>query len=184
VTMRSPFRTPSGRPQAGEFADYAKSDIDHVQGDDAVEILEDQAEKTLALLQPFDDAAVSGMTYAPGKWTLKEVIGHLADDERIFAYRALCIARGDTRPLPGFDEKDYMKLSGFEARTLEDLLAEYRSVREATITLLSGLTDDAWQRRGIVNGYSASVRGLAFHIAGHELHHLRILRGKYLRLPE
>lgn len=181
--MRSHFYTPSGRPLDSEFADYAKSDIDRVEGDDAVEVLKDQARRTLALLQPFDDAAVSGLTYAPGKWTLKEVVGHLADDERIFAYRALCIARGDARPLPGFDEKDYMRLSGFETRTLEDLLAEYRSVREATVTLLCGLTSEAWQRRGTVNGYSASVRGLAFHIAGHELHHLRTLREKYLRLP-
>jgi hypothetical protein len=173
----------SGRPQDGEFADYAKSDIEHVEGDDAVEVLAAQERVTLALLAPLDEAKVAALTYTPGKWTLKEVVGHLADDERIFAYRALCIARGDSLPLPGFDEKVYVASAGFEARPLADLIAEYRAVRQATITLFSGLPGEAWQRRGSVNGYSASVRGLAFHIAGHELHHLRTLREKYRRLP-
>lgn len=182
--MPTGSRSRSGRPLTGEFAAYAKPDIDAVSGDDAVEALEALARETLALLEPVGETAASGLTYAPGKWTLKEVIGHLADDERIFAYRALCIARGDARELPGFDENLYARGAGFEARQLADLLAEYRAVRQATIALLTGLPADAWRRRGMVNGYGASVRGLAFHIAGHELHHLRILRGKYLsRLP-
>lgn len=171
--------TVSGRPQDGEFADYAKADIDRVPGDDAVEILTAQARDTVALLEPLRESEVSGLTYAPGKWTLKEVVGHLADDERIFAYRALCIARGDSRPLAGFDEKSYMQFSDFETRSLKDLLDDYRAVRQASIILFSGLTAQAWLRRGVVNEYSASVRGLAFHIAGHELHHLRTLREKY-----
>ena len=179
--MLQASRASSGRPKAGEFADYAKSDIDHVVGDDAVEILAAVERGTLAVLDPLDEATVAGLTYAPGKWTLKEVVGHLTDDERIFAYRALCIARGDSLPLPGFDEKVYVASAGFEERSLADLISEYRAVRQATITLFSGLPAEAWQRRGSVNGYSASVRGLAFHIAGHELHHLRTLREKYLR---
>jgi DinB superfamily len=174
-------RVASGRPQDGEFADYAKPDIDLVVGDDAVEALASQARATLALLEPLDESRVVGLTYAPGKWTLKEVVGHIADDERIFAYRALCVARGEPLPLPGFDEKLYVARAGFESRPLRDLLSEYRSVREATITLLSGLPPEAWARRGEVNGYRASARGLAFHIAGHELRHVRILREKYLR---
>jgi uncharacterized damage-inducible protein DinB len=116
----------------------------------------------------------------PAKWTLKEVIGHLCDDERIFAYRLLCVARGDVRPLPGFDENEYMRDAGFESRTLADLAAEYAAVRAATLSLLGSMTAEGWRRRGVVNGYEASVRGLAFHVAGHELHHLRILREKYL----
>jgi len=176
------LRWVSGRPLAGEFADYARPDIDQVQGDDAVEILTAQEQSTLALLAPLDEHGVRGLTYAPGKWTLKEVVGHLADDERIFAYRALCIARADSRPLPGFDEKGYVLAAGFERRTLEDLLREYRTVRRASIALFSGLTREAWLRRGNVNDYDASVRGLAFHIAGHELHHLRLLKEKYLPL--
>ena len=122
---------------------------------------------------------VAGRSYAQGKWTLKEVLGHLADDERIFAYRALCVARGDPRELQGFDENAYIASAGFEQRAWSDLLAENRSVREATLTLLGGLPPEAWLRRGTVNGYRASARGLAFHIAGHELHHLRVLRERY-----
>ena len=149
-------------------------------GDDAVEILAAQEQGTLALLAPLDEDRIAGLTYAPGKWTLKEVVGHLADDERIFAYRALCIARADDRPLPGFDEKVYAQAAGFEQRTLENLLGDYRAVRQASIALFSGLTPEAWLRKGIVNGYDASARGLAFHIAGHELRHVRSLTEKYL----
>jgi DinB superfamily len=173
----------SGRPQTGEFADYAKADIDYVKGDDAVAALTAQLEDTLELLGSIDDQQAAGLTYAPGKWTLKEVIGHMIDDERIFAYRMLCVARGDQTLLPGFEEKDYVANSDFEQRTMADLIDEYCSVREATLSLLSRLTLEMWLRQGIVNAYRASTRGLAFHIAGHELHHLRILRSSYLALP-
>jgi hypothetical protein len=175
---------PSGRPGAGEFADYAAPDIDRVAGDDAIAALATQKQQTIALLEGVGESAARGLTYGPDKWTIKEVVGHLADDERIFAYRLLTIARGDVLPLPGFDEKVYVRHADFEARSLASLIDEYRSVRDATLTLLGGLTPEAWQRRGIVNGYEASVRGLAFHIAGHELRHLRTLREQYLsRLP-
>lgn len=170
---------PSGRPRPGEFADYAADDIAYVEGDDAVEALRAQARTLLELFGPLGEDAVTGRTYAPGKWTLKEVLGHLIDDERIFAYRALCVARNDTRPLPGFDENDYVAATRFEQRTLRDLLAEYRVVRDGTIALFEALTAEEWLRIGNVNGYAASVRGLAFHVAGHELHHLRTLRERY-----
>jgi hypothetical protein len=172
-------RLPSGRPGAGEYADYAKPDIDRVIGDDAVRVLAVQGVDASTLLESFTDATVKGRTYAPGKWTVKEVIGHLIDDERIFAYRALCIARNDSRPLAGFDEKQYVESAGFEARLVTQLTAEYCSVRRATLLMLEGLSTEAWVRRGIVNGYAASPRGLAFHIAGHELRHVRALRETY-----
>ncbi|HEU5480771.1 MAG TPA: DinB family protein [Candidatus Tumulicola sp.] len=168
-------RVRSGRPQPGEYADYAQADIDFVTGDDAVEALESSREKTLALFS----GNIADRPYAPGKWTLKEILGHLVDDERIFAYRALCVARGEPLALPGFDEKLYVTNAGFEERRRDDLLAEYKTVRQSTIAFCSGLTEEQWMRRGIVNGYPASVRGLAFHIAGHELHHLRIVRERY-----
>jgi hypothetical protein len=166
----------SGRPAAGEFADYAQADIDYVDGDDAVAALTRQQRETTLLFANAGDVPA----YAPGKWTLKEVLGHLVDDERIFLYRALCVARCDTRPLPGFDENEYVAGAGFEARSVQSLLDEYRVVRESAIAFFDSLTDEQWMRSGIVNGYKASVRGLAFHIAGHELHHLRTVLERYL----
>jgi len=171
---------PSGRPEDGEFADYAKADIDLVAGDDAVAALRAQLAETLALLSPLEEDFAGTYTYAPGKWTLKQIVGHLADDERIFTDRALRVARGDETPQPGFDEKLYVENAGFERRSFADLLAEYRAVREAAIRLVSTFTRETWLSRGNVNGYAASTRGLVFHIAGHELHHLRIVREKYL----
>lgn len=134
------------------------------------------------LLGRLDDERIAGVRYAPGKWTIKEVIGHLIDDERIFAYRALCVARGDRRPLAGFDEEAYVAATGFEAKPLSSLADEYRIVRASSASFFRSLTEGEWVRRGIVNGYEASVRGLAFHVAGHELHHLRTIRDKYLPL--
>ncbi len=176
-------RIPSGRPQDGEFGAYAKADIDYVAGEDAVAALAAQVQETLDLLTPIDEEFASTFLYAPGKWNLKQVIGHMMDDERIFAYRTLCVARNDSRPLPGFDEKEYVQFAAFEARAWSDLLAEYRVVRDSTLALFSTFTPEVWLRRGNVNGYDASVRGLAFHLAGHELHHLRIVREKYLPRP-
>jgi hypothetical protein len=174
----------SGRPQPDEYAPYAQSDIDCVAGGDAVTVLADQAESVLAVLRPLTEKQVSGLRYAPGKWTIKEVLGHLIDDERIFAYRALCVAREDRRPLPGFDENEYVRGADFEERQWGSLLAEYVMVRHATVAFFGGLAPRAWLHRGVVNGYEASVRGLAFHVAGHELHHLRVLRERYLPLLE
>ena len=178
--MTASHRAATGRPLPGEYADYAQPDIDRVAGDDALDALTRQRDDVLALLAPLDDAAVRGLTYAPGKWTLKQVVGHLADDERIFAYRLLCVARGDDRPLAGFDERTYAEHAATEALPLAHVVADYAAVRAATLTLLAGLPAEAWSRRGTVNGYAASVRGLAFHIAGHELRHLDALRHRYL----
>jgi hypothetical protein len=170
----------SGRPEPGEFAEYANRDIEAVLGDDAVEALAAQIVDTLALLAPVDESFAGTFTYAPGKWALKQIVGHLSDDERIFVYRALCLARGEPLALPGFDQNLYARTAGFETRSWTDLLEELRTVRAASLSFFRGLTAEGWERRGVVNGYSASARGLAFHIAGHELHHLRIVREKYL----
>lgn len=177
--MRDVPQPPSGRPLPGEYAAYAADDIARVEGDDLCAALERQREWTSALVERFGDR-FGDVAYAPGKWSVKQVLGHLADDERIFAYRALCVARGDTRPLPGFDENDYMRASPFHERTLAELLEDYDAVRAASVTLFRGLAPEAWLRRGVVNGYEVTPRGLAFHIAGHELHHHRILIERYL----
>ncbi len=172
----------SGRPAPGEYADYAKADFDLVKGDDAVSVLAAVAEETLELLEPLTETGVAKLTYAPGKWTVKDIIGHLADDERIYAYRALAVARSDETVLPDFDENLYVSTAAAEDRPLAHLLTEYRSVRQASLTLFAGLPANAWRRRGHFGGYRPSARGLAFHIAAHELHHLRVLRERYLPL--
>jgi uncharacterized damage-inducible protein DinB len=171
----------TGRPRPGEYADYASADIAAVPSDDAIEALAQLAEQTQAFFRALAEAAERGLTYAEGKWTLKEILGHLVDDERIFTHRLLCLARGEDRELPSFDENRYAH-GEFERRPLEDLLAEYSATRVATLALLRGLPPAAWGRHGRVNGSDCSVRGLAFHISGHELHHRRIVRERYIPL--
>lgn len=173
----------SGRPARGEYAEYAHGDIELVDGDDACEALEKQAAATRALFEEFGDLG-GGLSYGEGKWTVKEVLGHLADDERVFAYRALCLARGDGRELPGFDERHYVSGARFGALPMRFLLSDYLAVRAASLTLFRGLGQEAWLRRGVVNGYPATPRGLAFHIAGHELRHHRVLLERYLPVAE
>jgi hypothetical protein len=118
--------------------------------------------------------------YAEGKWSVKEVIGHVIDTERVFAYRALQFARGDATPLAGFEQDDYVRCGSFDKRSLSDLADEYEQVRRATISLFANLDQGAWTRRGTANKNEVSVRGLAFIVAGHERHHVEILRTRYL----
>ena len=118
--------------------------------------------------------------YAPGKWTIKEVLVHIIDDERIYAYRALRIGRGDATPLPGFEQNDYVPYSKANDRSVKSILKEYESVRKATLTLYRSFSDEDLQRKGTANNNVYSVRGLLYHLAGHELHHLNILKEKYL----
>ncbi|HEX7192719.1 MAG TPA: DinB family protein [Thermoanaerobaculia bacterium] len=170
----------TGRPLPGEYGEHAAKDIGRVQGDDAVDVLLRQQTEFESLLASLDESRIAGLLYAPGKWTVKEVIGHMLDDERIFAYRILCIARGDTKPLESFNENLYVAGANFEERSLASFGDEYRLIRASTIALLRSLAPDAWLKRGTVTDYTASVRGLAWHIAGHELHHIEILRTRYL----
>ena len=117
--------------------------------------------------------------YAPGKWSAKEVLGHVCDTERVFAYRALRIARGDQTPLAGFEQDDYVKNGPFAKAPMEEIIEDYIAVRRASITLFRNLDEAAWVRRGVANNNEVSVRALAYIIAGHELHHRRILEEKY-----
>src|SRR5450432_1745331 len=151
----------TGRPDSSEFAPYAKAYVDLVEGDDLENSLTAQIGSTISLLQPISDSVAGTSSYAPGKWTIKETIAHIIDTERIFAYRVLSVARGDATSLPGFEQEDYVRTSGANARSLPDLLAELQPVRRSTIALLSGLPREAWSRRGTVNGHTVTVRGLA-----------------------
>ncbi|WP_313639793.1 DinB family protein [Paenibacillus sp.] len=118
--------------------------------------------------------------YATEKWSIKEMVGHLADTGRIMSYRLLRVARGDTTPLAGFEEKDYVRTANFEAQTLEKLLAHYKLVRESMQALLDTLPQEAWTRRGTVNDGTISARAVACVMIGHDLHHLNILKERYL----
>jgi uncharacterized damage-inducible protein DinB len=146
---------------------------------DLIEMLARHADETIALLrqQPIE---MADHAYAEGKWTVKQVIGHLCDAERIFAYRLLRFARADETPLAGFDENTYVPAGQFEDRTLESLLQEFAAVRQATIALVAGLPDDGWSRSGLANDSPISARAIAYIIAGHELHHREVLITRYL----
>ena len=169
------------RPGRDEYPQDAEGYVSLVPAGDVVETLERQLEETLALLRDGFTEESAGRGYEPGKWSVKEVVGHMADGERVFAYRALCIARGDTAPLPGMNQDDYMRFANFNARTLSDLAQEFAHVRAATLDLLRNLDEAAWLRRGVANDNETSVRALAHVIAGHEAHHVRVLRERYLK---
>ena len=143
-----------------------------------MELLARQAEETQGLLRPLAPERAT-YRYAADKWSVTEVVGHLCDAERIFGYRALCFARGDETPLPGFDEAAYMPNAGFERRGLADVLDELRVLRESTVILFRGLDEAAGRRRGVANDNPMSARAAAYVIAGHERHHVGVLRTRY-----
>jgi uncharacterized damage-inducible protein DinB len=119
--------------------------------------------------------------YATGKWTIKDILVHISDDERIYAYRALCFARNDQTVLPGFEQDKYARYAQAGARTLPDILGEFITVRKATVSLFESLPAEAFTRQGVANSHKVSVRALAYHIAGHELHHINIIKERYLQ---
>lgn len=167
------------RPEKDEFLPYYGKYIDLVESGDVLSTLTRQMAETQALLRGLP-ASVSTYRYAPGKWSVNEMIGHLIDSERIFAARALRFARNDATPVPGFEQDDYVRNSNFDGYPLTELASELASVRESTVFLFMHLSDDAWKRRGIANGAEVSVTALAYIIAGHELHHRGMLRTRYL----
>jgi hypothetical protein len=167
-----------GRPQAGEYASYYDRYISLVREDDILAALEQQRRDTMLLLSCRSEQE-GNFSYAPGKWSAKQVIGHVCDSERIFAYRALRIARADQTPLAGFEQDDYVRNGPFANCSMPDVIEDFIAVRRATVSLLRSLEDAAWLRRGTANQNEVSVRALAYIIAGHELHHRRILEEKY-----
>lgn len=146
---------------------------------DIVELLESQIADTSAMLRQLPDA-LGDHRYAPDKWSIREVIGHMSDTERVFAYRALRFSRGDPAPLAGFDENDYVRSAPFSRIRLVDLVDEFEHLRRASVHMFRNMDDDAFIRVGIANGIECSVRALAYVCAGHELHHLNLLRTRYL----
>lgn len=167
------------RPQKGEYADYYEKYIALVPSGDFLEILQEQKKSTIQLLSSLSDQQAD-FRYAPGKWSIKEVLGHISDFERIFVYRLLRIARGDQTPLASFEQEGYIQTGNFSARKLADLLEEFSAVRDATIALIRSLDGAAWLRRGIASQKEITATALAFIIAGHERHHRMIIEERYL----
>ena len=166
------------RPAADEYAPYYGKYLSLVQDDDGLQALSTQIEATASLLARVDEQRATHR-YAPGKWSIKQVVGHLADAERVFAYRALRFARADQTPLPGFEQNDYAAHGDFDARRLADLVLELRAVRAASIALFGSFSPETALRRGTANDTSMSVRALVWTIAGHELHHRGLLMERY-----
>jgi hypothetical protein len=166
------------RPGADEYSSSLAGYVDQIDPDeDILWLLDSQLDQALGWLE---EAGPRGdYRYAPNKWTIKEIVGHLCDTERVFAYRALRVGRGDTTPLPTFDDQAYVAAAEAGSRTLADLTAEWGDVRRATLALFRNLPAEAWQRRGTASDQPISVRALAYVIAGHVRHHLRVLEERY-----
>jgi hypothetical protein len=171
----APIYTP---PAATEYAPYYAGYVEAAGSGDVLELLSRQIGEVTQLTDRLP-AGQGDYAYAPGKWTIKEVLGHLNDTERVFGYRALRIARADSTPLPGFDENAWMPWAGFQGRTLGDLGAEFRAVREASLALFRHFDREAVGRSGTASGKSITVRALVYITAGHVQHHLRVLRERY-----
>lgn len=166
------------RPAPGDYAPYAEKYVALVSGDDVLDSLRTQLKQTATLFSGRSERD-GNFRYAPGKWSVKDVVGHIGDTERIFSYRALRIARGDPTPLQGFEQDDYVRNARFSERKLQDLVDEYADVRQATLALFGSLDEEAWHRRGVASNNPVTVLALAYLIAGHELHHRKILDELY-----
>jgi uncharacterized damage-inducible protein DinB len=166
------------RPEPGEYNPYYERYISLISGTDILGTLDAQRRQMMLLLSGRDEAD-GEFRYAPDKWNAKEVLGHVCDTERIFAYRALRISRGDPTPMEGFEQDDYVRNGPFARVSLEEIVEDYIAVRRATLSLLRNLDEAAWLRRGVANKNEVTVRALAYTIAGHEVHHRRILEEKY-----
>lgn len=167
------------RPESGDYSPFHADYVAAVPEGNVLDRLMEQAHATQALLRGITGKQALHR-YAEGKWSVKEVLGHLIDAERVFAYRALCFARADNTELPGFDQDAYVAAAGFDRRSLSDLLDEYAAVRAATMRLYESFGEEELARGGIANGQRVTVGALAWIIAGHERNHQRALREKYL----
>lgn len=166
------------RPDATEYPSFYAGYVASVPADDILIVLRQGRDDLSAAFGAIPESK-GAYRYADGKWTVRTLIGHMVDAERIFSYRALRLARGDATPLPGFEEKQYAETAGSDARTIADLGAEMLDVRASTIRLFESFPEDAWVRRGIVNNGEVSVRALGYITAGHARHHLNMLRERY-----
>lgn len=166
------------KPKPGDYAPYYDRYISLIN-DDVISVLEKQITSTVSLLNSVSEEKAD-YAYAEGKWTIKEVVGHMIDTERIMAFRALAIARGEKQPIPGFEQDDYVNAANFNRLSIKDLTEEFEAVRKSNIFLFKSFDEIDLNKRGIASGNEITVLALIFIIAGHELHHLKILKEKYL----
>ncbi|GGE45865.1 hypothetical protein GCM10011391_25900 [Pullulanibacillus camelliae] len=168
------------RPREDEYNSFYRRYIDLVPDDFNNTILEEQVNTTIALVKELTEEQAL-FRYEPEKWTIKEVIGHMTDTERIMAYRLLSVARGEKVELPGFDQDDYVKKADFNERALSELLDDLKVVRASTLRLIKGIDNapDVWLRTGTANGSPLTVCAIAYIIAGHERHHQQLLQERY-----
>jgi len=167
------------RPEKNEYAPFYEDYVKEVIGNDPFSNLENQYQEIQSILQ-FLPEEEANFAYSEGKWTVKEVLGHMIDSERIMDYRALCIARKEKQSLPGFEQDDYVREADFRDRTMSNLLEDYRAVRKSTISLFKNFTENMLNQRGVANEKEITVLALLYIITGHEQHHLNILKEKYL----
>jgi hypothetical protein len=169
----------TGRPQSSEYADFYAKYVERVESENVVVALRSQWDATRSLLDSISSEH-SLHRYAAGKWSVRELVLHISDAERVFAYRALRFARADQTPLPGFEQDDYIGPSAADSRDWRGIIDEFATVRAASLSLFGNLPREAWSRTGPASGHPVSVRALAYVIAGHELHHRAILQQRYL----
>ena len=166
------------RPLESEYAPYYQGYVGHVTEEEILPVLRAQPDDLDVLLERVTPERET-YRYAEGKWSIREIAGHLIDGERVFGYRAFCIARGESQNLPGFDQNDYLLTAPYDRIELEDLLSEFRLVRLANIAMLRSLDEEAWARVGTANDNQVSVRALAFIMGGHVRHHMGVLKERY-----
>ncbi len=166
------------RPEPEEYGDFYQGYIDLIDEPNIIQVLIQQGQRAYAVIKQLTPDEVSHR-YAKDKWSVKEVFGHLVDTERIMAYRALCISRGETKTLPGYDQDNYVSQADFDDRSLQSISTEYDALRNANISMFNSFSQEQILRKGTANDVTVSVRALAYIIAGHERHHMNILEEKY-----
>jgi DinB superfamily len=168
------------KPKPGDYNPYYNTYISLIEDDDIIRVLEDQVKSSETFLNSFTEE-MGNYSYEKGKWTVKEVLGHMIDTERVMAYRALAFARNEKQALPGFEQDDYIAESNFNKRSLDNLINEFKIVRKSNIILFRSFDEEILNRRGTASDSEIAVLALIFIIAGHEKHHIKILRERYMK---
>lgn len=167
------------KPQPGEYSPMAAGYVAKVPSGPILDILEYLRDSTYSFFSRMTEEQAN-YAYEPGKWTIKEVLAHMIDTERVFSFRAFCFSRGEQQPLPGFSQDDYMRHANIDHRTIQDLAEEFKAVRTSTLYVYNSLTDEQAMLIGNASNHPVSVRALVYMTAGHELHHLDILKQRYI----